>query len=61
MPEESQTHLEYNTKNTSMEETGDWLIRTTKKPEGYGAIRNFQKVRQGRTWFSSEVFSCTYV
>jgi hypothetical protein len=39
-----------------MEEAGDWLLRTTEKPGGYGAIRNFQKVRQGKTWFSSEVF-----
>lgn len=56
MTEESQTHLDYNTKNISMEEAGDWLLRTTEKPGGYGAIRNFQKVRQGKTWFSSEVF-----
>ena len=26
MPEESQTHLDYNTKNISMEEAGDWLL-----------------------------------
>ena len=56
MPGESQTHLDHNTKHISMEEAGDWLLRTIEKPGGCGAIRNSQKVRQGRTWFSSEVF-----